>query len=127
TGFETGIEVAKRGAKVILACRNEERAQKAVEKILKERMSSSMEGLMEDGLHPVLASNYFGHFLLTHLLMGLMNCSSVLTVKTSLFHIIDLLKKPTPSRVINVASLMAILYNFSSVNELNNSESYTRK
>ncbi|KAF7277401.1 hypothetical protein GWI33_007735, partial [Rhynchophorus ferrugineus] len=35
TGFETGIEVAKRGAKVILACRNEERAQKAVEKILK--------------------------------------------------------------------------------------------
>ncbi|KAF7275562.1 hypothetical protein GWI33_011594, partial [Rhynchophorus ferrugineus] len=143
-GLETGIELAKRGTKVILACRNEEKAQKAVEKILKatdnknvsyrildlaslksvrkfadeinaneDRLDilinnagiqavPSMEGLTEDGLHPVLASNYFGHFLLTNLL-------------------IDLLKKSTPSRVINVASLAAILYNFSSVNELNNS------
>ncbi|KAF7276519.1 hypothetical protein GWI33_010166, partial [Rhynchophorus ferrugineus] len=143
-GLETGIELAKRGAKVILACRNEEKAQKAVEKILKatdnknvsyrildlaslksvrkfadeinaneDRLDilinnagiqavPSMEGLTEDGLHPVLASNYFGHFLLTNLL-------------------IDLLKKSTPSRVINVASLAAILYNFSTVNELNNS------
>lgn len=129
-GFETAADIAKRGAKVILACRNEQRAKEAVQRIIKqtdnpnvsyrildlgslksvrkfadeinkneERLDilinnaglqtvPEIKGLTEDGLQPTMQANYFGHFLLTHLLL-------------------DLLKKSGPSRIVNVSSMAA--------------------
>ncbi|KAF2894549.1 hypothetical protein ILUMI_11628 [Ignelater luminosus] len=46
----------------------------------------------EDGLHMGMQINFFGHFLLTHLLIGL-------------------LKKSSPSKIVFVSSLLAFLHN----------------
>ncbi|XP_063919885.1 retinol dehydrogenase 12-like [Zophobas morio] len=54
----------------------------------------SLENRTKDDLHPAMQINYFGHFLLTHLL-------------------IDLLKKSAPSRIIFTSSLLAFVNNLS--------------
>ncbi|PVD30017.1 hypothetical protein C0Q70_09278 [Pomacea canaliculata] len=124
-GFTTALEFAKRNARVILACRNKERAEEARDKIIQktgnsnvvfqeldltriksvrkfvERIIQEEERLdilvnnagviglpnktTEDGLEPNFATNHFGPFLLTNLLL-------------------ELLKKSAPARVINVSS-----------------------
>jgi retinol dehydrogenase-12 len=111
-GFEAAKELARRGAKVILACRSLDKAQKACEivaletgtknavpkvldisslksvrtfcaEILKEETrldvlvnNAGVAGLRktitEDGLELQIATNHFGPFLLTNILMGLM-------------------------------------------------------
>ncbi|XP_052007859.1 retinol dehydrogenase 11 [Xyrauchen texanus] len=125
-GKEAAVDIAKRGAKVILACRDMGRANKAAEEIRKrsgnvnvvvkkldlaslqsvralakdvheteERLDILINnaGIMmcpkwqtEDGFEMQLGTNHLGHFLLTNLLL-------------------DLLKKSSPSRVVNVSSL----------------------
>ncbi|XP_030748250.1 retinol dehydrogenase 12-like [Sitophilus oryzae] len=141
-GYETAADLAKRGAKVILACRNGQRAKDAVQRIINETDNSNVsyrildlgslksvrkfadeinkneerldilinnaglqtvpeiKGLTGDGLQPTMQANYFGHFLLTHLLLGL-------------------LKKSAPSRIVNVASMAANYTKFKSVDDLN--------
>jgi retinol dehydrogenase 13 len=42
-GFETASEMAKRGAKVIMACRNMEKCEKAKEKIINETFNRRVE------------------------------------------------------------------------------------
>ncbi|PSN37382.1 Retinol dehydrogenase 14 [Blattella germanica] len=133
-GKETARELAKRGAKVIMACRNMETANKAREEnknanvIVKKLDLSSLKSIREfaedinrtvnkldvlvhnagtahmfgskvteDGLELTMATNHYGPFLLTHLL-------------------IDLLKRSAPCRIVVVASE---LYRLSSLN-LNN-------
>ncbi|KAF5302797.1 hypothetical protein FQA39_LY01977 [Lamprigera yunnana] len=123
-GFYTAQDFAKRGARVILACRDSHRAEEARKKIIyatdndnvhvslidlssfqsvrnfARRINTEEERLdilvnnagallvdntTEDGLSRLVKVNYFGPFLLTHLLT-------------------DLLKKSKPSRIVNVSS-----------------------
>lgn len=137
-GKETARDLAKRGARVIMACRNMETAAKARDEIVKEsgnenvflkkldlssqasvrefaadvlKTESKLDVLIHnagfaetfkktksvDGIEFTMATNHYGPFLLTHLL-------------------IDLLKRSAPSRIVIVASE---LYRFASV-DLNN-------
>jgi len=125
-GKETARDLAKRGARVIMACRTMETANKARDEIIKESKNenifvrkldlSSQKSVREfaaeilksekkidilinnagyadtfakkqsvDGIEYTMATNHYGPFLLTHLL-------------------IDLLKKSTPCRIVIVAS-----------------------
>ncbi|KAJ8957986.1 hypothetical protein NQ318_001987 [Aromia moschata] len=113
-GFETAIDLAKRDARVILACRNEEAAKEAVDKIVKETRNDNIvykldiisnekhidilinnagagglgNTVSEDGLLATMQVNYFAPFLLTNLLL-------------------DILKKSPSGRIVNVASMVA--------------------
>ncbi|XP_014256390.1 retinol dehydrogenase 14 [Cimex lectularius] len=134
-GYETTLDLAKRGARVIMACRNLEVAVVARDEIARKAKNqnivvrkldlSSLKSVREfaeeinkteerldvlihnagmantfskhvtdEGLEVTMATNQYGPFLLTHLL-------------------IDLLKKSKPSRIIVVASE---LYRLASVN-----------
>lgn len=124
-GYWTARDVATRHAKVIIACRSEERGKAARDKIALETgnekvfvrpldlfdfssvrrfaeqinkeedrldilvNNAGIAGLpqqpSEHGLEITMATNHYGHFLLTLLLM-------------------DLLKKSSPSRIVNVSS-----------------------
>ncbi|XP_076461504.1 retinol dehydrogenase 12-like [Babylonia areolata] len=126
-GFVTAMELAKRNARIILACRNKKRAEEAREAIVQatgngnvvvreldlSRLSSVKQfceevikeeesvnilvnnagvvglpfSMTEDGLEVNFATNYFGPFLLTNLLL-------------------EKLKASAPSRIINVSSVV---------------------
>ncbi|XP_058838994.1 retinol dehydrogenase 14-like isoform X2 [Topomyia yanbarensis] len=137
-GKETARDLAKRGARIIMACRNMETAKKARDEIVQDsgneavfvkqldlssqasvrefaaevlKTESKLDVLIHnagfaetfkktksvDGIEFTMATNHYGPFLLTHLL-------------------IDLLKRSAPSRIVVVASE---LYRFASV-DLNN-------
>ncbi|XP_072051370.1 retinol dehydrogenase 12-like [Amphiura filiformis] len=134
-GKETAIDLARRGARVIIACRNPVKAEEAVKEIQRRSGSSNViyrhldlsdqgsvrrfaeEFLKEEprldylinnggilkaptghrtaeGYNMVFATNHFGPFLLTLLLL-------------------DLLKKSSPSRIINVSSLSHTVVKYS--------------
>ncbi|ESO95165.1 hypothetical protein LOTGIDRAFT_189035 [Lottia gigantea] len=125
-GYYTALDMANRNARVILACRNLEKAEHAKKNIIEETDNdnvivkeldlSSMKSvrkfaneiikeekrldilinnagvvglpkiITEDGLESMFATNHFGPFLLTNLLL-------------------DLIKKSCPSRIVNVSSI----------------------
>ncbi|KAI4491511.1 hypothetical protein M0804_002903, partial [Polistes exclamans] len=137
-GKETAKRLAKKGAKVIMACRNVDAANTIKEEIVKETENSNVivrkldlaslqsirnfaelinkeesrldvlihnaatvqflkNKITEDDLEITMATNHYGPFLLTHLL-------------------IDLLKQSQPSRIVILSS---VVYKFGSLN-LNN-------
>ncbi|KAK7076042.1 hypothetical protein SK128_014738 [Halocaridina rubra] len=126
-GKETARDLANRGAKVILACRNIQKAQRVADDIISTTGNGQVfvrqldtsdlnsvrnfakdfkktetalhilvnnagingvdrKKLTDDGLELTMATNHFGHFLLTNMLL-------------------NLLKSSTPSRIVNVTSL----------------------
>ena len=134
-GKETARDLAKRGARIIMACRNQDTANAVRDDIVKESgnnnvvvkkldlgsqksvrefaadvvqnepridvlihnagMALAFRGqTSEDGIELTMATNHFGPFLLTHLL-------------------IDVLRKSSPARIVIVASE---LYRLASVN-----------
>ncbi|XP_015127096.1 retinol dehydrogenase 14 isoform X2 [Diachasma alloeum] len=134
-GRETARDLVKRGARVIMACRNVEMATKLKDEFASETGNNDIivrkldlsslksvrefadvvnreerrldvlihnagtaevfrKKLTEDGLEATMATNQYGPFLLTHLL-------------------IDLLKRSAPSRIVIVASCM---YRIASLN-----------
>ncbi|XP_020298347.1 retinol dehydrogenase 14 isoform X1 [Pseudomyrmex gracilis] len=139
-GKETARDLAKRGARVIMACRNVESANQLKDEFVKESNNTNIvvrkldlaslqsirefaqqinqeerrldvlvhnagtaetfrKKITEDGLEMTMATNYFGPFLLTHLL-------------------IDLLKRSKPSRIVVVASELYRIarLNFNNIN-----------
>ncbi|KAF5307638.1 hypothetical protein FQR65_LT06693 [Abscondita terminalis] len=141
-GKETARDLAKRGARVILACRNLDKAnqtrdeivkttgnqnvivkkldltsQKSIREFAKDINATEQQldvlihnagtaeiktKITEDGLEATMATNHFGPFLLTHLL-------------------IDLLKKSSPSRIVVVASELyrLAMFNLNKINPTN--------
>ncbi|KAI2656261.1 Dehydrogenase/reductase SDR family member 13 [Labeo rohita] len=101
-GRATAVDLARRGARVILACRNQVCGETAVALVQRESGSKNvvfmqldlarvyMQGTTEDGLGLMFGVNHIGHFLLTNLLL-------------------DKLKECAPSRIVTVSSY---LHNF---------------
>lgn len=147
-GKETALDLARRGAKVIMACRTAETANKVRDEIISATGNqhvvvqtvdmSSLQSVREfakkilaterrldvlihnagtahmfgskttsDGLELTMATNYFGPFLLTHLL-------------------IDLIKQSAPSRIVVVASELYKLarVNLENINPVNGFPAY---
>lgn len=147
-GKETALDMARREARVIMACRNLELAEKVKLQIIAETKNPNVivrkldlsslksvrqfaeeinktesrldilihnagvantfrKGVTEDGLEVTMATNQYGPFLLTHLL-------------------IDLLKKSKPSRIVIVASDLYKLakLNLSNANPVNGFPAY---
>lgn len=146
-GKETALDLAKRGARIIMACRDMEKAEAAMKEIIegsgnenvvckKLDLSDSKSirefaeainkdepklnilinnagvmvcpyGKTADGFEMQIGVNHMGHFLLTYLL-------------------IDLIKKSTPARIINVSS-MAHTWGSINLEDINSEKNYNKR
>lgn len=85
--------------------------------------AESRTKVTEDGLELTMATNHFGPFLLTHLLIGICNIYAFLFTVYSLTFFKDLLKRTAPSRVVVVASELYRLASLN-LNRLNPTDTY---
>lgn len=164
-GKETARDLAKRGARVIMACRNMETAAKARDEIVAESNNQNIivrhvdmsslasvrafaneilcteavidvlihnagvaEGLISkvtsDGLEFTLATNYYGPFLLTHLLINMLKKSDqgrIIVVSSKLYRYANVKRdlsniNPTnsqfnaPTKLYNLSKFMEIMF-----------------
>uniref|UniRef100_A0A023ER36 Putative dehydrogenase with different specificities related to short-chain alcohol dehydrogenase n=1 Tax=Aedes albopictus TaxID=7160 RepID=A0A023ER36_AEDAL len=164
-GKETARDLAKRGARVIMACRNMETAAKARDEIVAESNNQNIivrhvdmsslasvrafaneilcteavidvlihnagvaEGLISkvtsDGLEFTLATNYYGPFLLTHLLINMLKKSDqgrIIVVSSKLYRYANVRRdlsniNPTnsqfnaPTKLYNLSKFMEIMF-----------------
>lgn len=145
-GKETAIDLAKRGARIIMACRDMEKADEALKEVIEASGNQDVVtkkldladsksirefaqtinteekqvnilinnagvmvcpyGKTADGFEMQIGVNHMGHFLLTFLLM-------------------DLIKKSSPARIINVSS-MAHKWGTINIDDLNSEKSYDK-
>ncbi|XP_053688974.1 retinol dehydrogenase 14 isoform X1 [Sabethes cyaneus] len=162
-GKETARDLAKRGARVIMACRNMETAKQARDEIIAEHSSASLllkhidlsflasvrqfaqdinatEAVIDvlihnagvaqgynnkvtsDGLEFTMATNCYGPFLLTHLLIDLLKKSDqgrIIFVSSKLYRFTRVRKDLSNINPINYFSLFPVeLYNLSKYVEI---------
>ncbi|KAM9553352.1 retinol dehydrogenase 12-like isoform 2-T2 [Salvelinus alpinus] len=146
-GKETALDLAKRGARIIMACRDMEKAEGALKEVIQGSGSQNVVikkldlsntksirefaetinkeetklnilinnagvmmcpyGKTADGFEMQIGVNHNGHFLFTHLL-------------------IDLIKRSTPARIINVSSL-AHFWGTINLDDINSEKGYDKK
>lgn len=143
-GKETAIDLAKRGGKVYIACRNQQRGEDALKEIKEESGSVNVFFLQLDlsSLESIRQFSKKFHEMETqlHILInnaGVMACPRALTkdgfemqigtnhmghfLLTNL--LLDLLKQSSPSRIVNVSSLFH-WYGRINREDLNSEKSY---
>uniref|UniRef100_A0A8C7GCS2 Retinol dehydrogenase 12-like n=1 Tax=Oncorhynchus kisutch TaxID=8019 RepID=A0A8C7GCS2_ONCKI len=128
-GKETALDLAKRGARIIMACRDMEKAEGALKEVIEGSGSqnvvikkldlSDTKSICEFAetinkvtphgisIGKITPSCHLGHFLLTHLL-------------------VDLIKRSTPARIINVSS-MAHSWGTINLDDINSEKGYDKK
>ena len=146
-GKETAIDLAKRGAKVIIACRSEERGANALKDIKKESGSEHVYLRLLD-LASFASIRKFADGILSSeprldILInnaGIMMCPFWKTedgheMQFGVNHLghflltnllLDLIKKSAPSRVINVSSLAHTFAGTIDFDQINNETAYSR-
>ncbi|CAH1154862.1 unnamed protein product [Phaedon cochleariae] len=127
-GYEAALEIAKRGARVILACRNEDKAVQARDSIIRETGNSNVTfGLIDFSslesirqfAKQILANEKRLDILINNAGVGFLRDKMTVDGLQVLMQVnyfgpvlltmllLDLLKKSAPSRIINVSSLLA--------------------
>ncbi|XP_060529996.1 retinol dehydrogenase 11-like isoform X2 [Cylas formicarius] len=138
-GYETALDFAKRGAKVILACRNETKAKNATERIIRESDNPNVfyelvdfESLnsVRDFAAEIIRTQPKLNILVNNAGAGVLGDRLTedelqITMQVNYFApflltmmLLDLLKETPGSRIINVSSLAAI-FGYVSLDNLN--------
>ncbi|KAK9722410.1 short chain dehydrogenase [Popillia japonica] len=140
-GYYTALDFAKRGARVILACRNKDRAEAACLKIIKATGNKNVSYKLvdfaslqsvrtfaedfnksEDRLDILVNNAVVGFFEKDYTGDGIQYMLHVNHISPFLLThlLIDKLKQSAPSRIVNVASLAAIFSapNFDNINKV---------
>ncbi|XP_055592997.1 retinol dehydrogenase 14 isoform X1 [Uranotaenia lowii] len=162
-GKETARDLAKRGARVIMACRNMETAKEAREQIIAESQNKNVvirhidisslasirafakeiedsESVVDvlihnagvaqgfnnkstaDGLELTMATNHYGPFLLTHLLINMLRKADqgrIITVSSKLYRYTGIKRDLSNINPLNYFSLFPVkLYNLSKFAEI---------
>lgn len=136
-GFETALELARRGAKVIVACRNHEKGQTAVRRIIKRTNNNRIHYIHLDLTSLQSIRNFVDQFKSREAKLDVLinNAGAILTsrertedgilkdLQINYFGpflltvlLVPMLKKASPSRVVIVSSSW---HKFGTVNELN--------
>ncbi|KAG1944271.1 retinol dehydrogenase [Pimephales promelas] len=111
-GKETAIDLAKRGARIIMACRDLEKADAALKEVKdasgnQDVVTNRLDLADTKSIREFAEKINKGHFLLTYLLL-------------------DLIKKSTPARIINVSS-MAHQWGTINLEDINSEKTYDKK
>lgn len=146
-GKETAIDLAKRGARVIMACRDMEKGQAALKEVV-ENSANENVALMKLDLSDTKSIREFAdninkdeeklHILLNN--AGVMVCPYGKTadgfeMQIGVNHmghfllthlLLDLIKKSAPSRIVTVSS-MAHLFGSINLDDINSEKSYDKK
>ncbi|KAI2648856.1 Retinol dehydrogenase 12 [Labeo rohita] len=111
-GKETAIDLAKRGARIIMACRDMEKADSALKEVRdasgnQDVVISRLDLADSTSIREFAENINKGHFLLTYLLL-------------------DLIKRSTPARIINVSS-MAHKWGTINLEDINSEKNYDKQ
>lgn len=144
-GKETAVDLARRGAKVYMACRSVERGEEAVQEVINRSRSASVYFRQLDLASLKSVRSFAETFLAEERRLdilinnaGIMACPNYLTedgfeMQIGVNHmghflltnlLLELVKKSAPSRIVNVSSI-AHLYGKINKEDLNSEKSYS--